>query len=124
MIDLGIGRMSQSWYHVRGGQQVGPETLDDLRRRATAGELQPEDLVWCDGWTDWITARQASELAPAFAPHTADPVAPVTPAVVLAYHTPTRRIHQRGVLDPFRCRDHRWFDHGRSRLYSQPAAWD
>ena len=56
-----------SWYYARGGQQVGPVTLDALRQQAMSGELKPGDLVWGEGMPDWVDARQVPELSPAFA---------------------------------------------------------
>ncbi len=45
-----IGReeevMSEHWYYMRAGQKHGPVPLDELRRRAGAGELLPTDLAW------------------------------------------------------------------------------
>ena len=52
------------WYYARGGQQIGPIPLAELRRRATVGELRPDDLVWCEGWPNWVAARDVDELAP------------------------------------------------------------
>lgn len=58
--------MSEIWYHTRNGEQVGPVTLDEVRRRASAGELTPTDMVWREGMPDWIDARLAPEVAAAF----------------------------------------------------------
>jgi uncharacterized RDD family membrane protein YckC len=56
-----------NWYYARGGQQIGPITLDALRQQASAGALEPGDLVWGEGMPDWVDARQVPELASSFA---------------------------------------------------------
>jgi hypothetical protein len=50
------------WYYAKGGSQLGPVGLEELKARVAAGEVGPADLVWTEGMTDWIPAGQAPEL--------------------------------------------------------------
>jgi len=40
-------------YLLRGDQQVGPFTAEELEGKLAAGELSPEDLFWSEGMEDW-----------------------------------------------------------------------
>lgn len=74
-------------YHLhRGGQNVGVFPLEELRRRRDAGELSGEDLVWCEGMTDWAplaSVLQANEI-PTSRKTTRLPVWAKISAIVLA----------------------------------------
>jgi hypothetical protein len=37
------------WYYQRNGHTFGPFSVDQVQARATAGDLQPEDLLWPEG---------------------------------------------------------------------------
>ena len=54
--------MAGPWYYGRGDQQIGPVSPAELRRAAAAGEFGPDDLVWRDGMTHWIAARNVKGL--------------------------------------------------------------
>jgi hypothetical protein len=41
--------MSEGWFYLREGRQQGPVPLEELRRLAAAGELQPVDVAWPEG---------------------------------------------------------------------------
>lgn len=40
-------------YVLRGDQQIGPFTPEELEVKVAAGELSPEDLFWSEGMEDW-----------------------------------------------------------------------
>jgi eukaryotic-like serine/threonine-protein kinase len=71
--------MSQAWYVNANGQIEGPLTLDELNRRAAAGQLLPTDNVSPDR-VSWVTAL---ELDITFLPRTEHAQAPtvVSPLV-------------------------------------------
>jgi hypothetical protein len=50
------------WYYAQGGQRSGPVSTIRLRQMASAGALQPNDLVWKQGLADWISAREVDGL--------------------------------------------------------------
>jgi hypothetical protein len=54
----------RAWYYASGGQQRGPVKTAQLKQLATAGELKPEDLVWCDGMANWSPASTVKGLFP------------------------------------------------------------
>ncbi|MBI2481840.1 MAG: DUF4339 domain-containing protein, partial [Planctomycetia bacterium] len=52
------------WYCVNGDEQSGPMTLAELGKWVTEGRVMLDDLVWQDGYPDWIPAERVPELAP------------------------------------------------------------
>lgn len=50
-----------------GGQQSGPFDLSTLQKKAQAGELSRETLVWRNGLPSWTKAGEISELGAIFA---------------------------------------------------------
>jgi len=57
--------MADHWHYTKGTDRHGPVSKQELRRLADAGELQPTDLVWSEGMSDWRPARDVEELFPA-----------------------------------------------------------
>lgn len=53
-----------TWYYAKGGQQLGPFTLTQLRQFAAAGVLLPTDLVWEADARDAVPASSVPELFP------------------------------------------------------------
>ena len=45
------------WYYARDNKQKGPVSSLELKRLATAGEIEPDNLVWREGMTEWSAAR-------------------------------------------------------------------
>jgi hypothetical protein len=69
--------MVPEWYHADHGQQCGPVTFADLQALAAQGRLRPSDLVWKNGWPDWVAASTQEGLfapAPAAVPKRPAPV--------------------------------------------------
>src|SRR5262249_17921392 len=58
------GLMTATWYYLRGGQQHGPVSFEELRGFADRGWLRSEDLVWQSGMPDWQPARAVRDLFP------------------------------------------------------------
>src|SRR4051794_24897132 len=59
------------WYYAKDGQQYGPVPAQQLKQMAGAGQLQPDDLVFQEGGTQWVAASTVKGLfagAPAPAP--------------------------------------------------------
>lgn len=55
-----------AWRYIRNGREHGPIELERLKELARAGELDAADLVWTEGWAQWIPAESAAELADLF----------------------------------------------------------
>lgn len=54
----------KEWYYAKGGQQIGPVGLEDLRALIASGELNPaSDLVWKPTMADWLPAAQVPEFS-------------------------------------------------------------
>src|SRR3954451_23112913 len=50
------------WYYAKAGKQFGPITSAELKRMAQAGELVPDDLVFQEGGTQWVSASTVKGL--------------------------------------------------------------
>ena len=44
------------WYLAREGQQYGPLSEAELAKLVELGHLQPNDLLWREGFPDWRPA--------------------------------------------------------------------
>jgi membrane protease subunit (stomatin/prohibitin family) len=55
--------VTEQWYLGAGGQQQGPFDLAGLATQVTSGALTPATLVWKQGMTQWVPARDVPELA-------------------------------------------------------------
>src|SRR5262245_42186551 len=45
-----------SWFVMRGEEEAGPFTIEQLRAYAEQGELKSDDQVWRPGFADWQRA--------------------------------------------------------------------
>jgi hypothetical protein len=52
------------WYYAKDGERHGPVTSAQLRQMAQSGELQPNDMVFKEGGTQWIVASSVNNLFP------------------------------------------------------------
>jgi hypothetical protein len=66
--------MADEWYYSEEGQQRGPVTTAELRQLAASRRLRPTDLVWRDGYSNWIPAAAAEGLFAQPGPTAARPV--------------------------------------------------
>ena len=62
-----------AWYLGRDGQQFGPVDDTEFRRLATSGQLLPTDLVWREGFAEWVAVATLPPMTPPA------PVAPPPP---------------------------------------------
>ncbi|WDI43722.1 GYF domain-containing protein [Bremerella sp. P1] len=54
--------MADQWYYGRDGQHAGPVTSQQLKGLVDNGDLQPTDLVWKEGLSEWIPAKKVKGL--------------------------------------------------------------
>ena len=54
--------MQPVWYYSIGEEQCGPVTLLELRGLIASHQLLPEDLVWKEGFEDWMALQDVAEL--------------------------------------------------------------
>lgn len=52
------------WYYAIDGEQSGPVSDRELHDLAGNGSVQPTDLVWQEGFVDWMPASTVSGLFP------------------------------------------------------------
>ena len=77
---------NSTWYVATPeGKQEGPISIASVKERLQSGSIQPMQLVWREGMTDWTPAGQVPELAiappaPAGGPALVPPVAGPIPA--------------------------------------------
>lgn len=50
-----------TWYYSKNAVQLGPVTEEELKAKASAGEILPNDLVWKEGMADWKAFGQIAE---------------------------------------------------------------
>ncbi|MDG4582784.1 MAG: SPFH domain-containing protein [Candidatus Competibacter sp.] len=67
--------VANPYYVALNNQQAGPFPMDELQRRARAGELTRATLVWAQGMAKWTPAGEVAELASLFV-HLPPPLPP------------------------------------------------
>jgi GYF domain 2 len=70
--DMSATASSMEWYLAREGQQFGPITDAELAEFIKRGHLQPNDLLWREGFSEW---RPAMVVFPALGQSAAQPKA-------------------------------------------------
>ncbi len=73
------------WYYTRGSERLGPVSGKTLSGLATAGTINPLDLVWCDAMPTWASAATIPGLF-----SVAATVADYATAARVNYYTPRR----------------------------------
>ena len=59
-----VRETSAVWHYSVNEEQLGPVTLNELRRMLDLGQLTLRDLVWRQGMSEWSTASEIKELNP------------------------------------------------------------
>jgi hypothetical protein len=73
-------------YHLaRSGNRYGPYTLENLRTMQAQGNILPDDLLWAEGWPNWVPATQVLQQA---APQPAPQAPPQAAAPQPSYGAP------------------------------------
>jgi hypothetical protein len=90
------------WYFSKGGTQMGPVSLDELRAKIASGEVTGADMVWREGFPDWKPASEIPELAVLRVVPQPMAVAPQpgVPAQASPYHPPATTAYSQGMLIP------------------------
>jgi hypothetical protein len=68
----------------RGGQQLGPFSLDELRAALATGQISQQDLAWWDGAPAWVPVSEVPSLGVATPPISSLPGSRQDPASGLA----------------------------------------
>ena len=74
------GAVPQQWYYVKNGQRQGPASTDQIKQLLASGQLQPSDLAWKEGMSQWVAAGTITELSQAQA-KSSPQLPPSVPAV-------------------------------------------
>lgn len=61
---------------MRSGQRFGPVSSEQLKKLAVSGDIQPTDLVWTEGVTEWKPASRINGLFPDNPPTSEPPPLP------------------------------------------------
>src|SRR3954447_1590058 len=56
--------MALQWYYASQGKQWGPIADPQLRQMIATRALQPTDMVWTQGWPQWVPAGSVPSLFP------------------------------------------------------------
>ena len=56
--------MTHQWYYSKNDGQQGPVSAEQLKQLAASGDLQPTDLVWKEGMSQWTESRNIKGLLP------------------------------------------------------------
>jgi len=51
-------KRSDTWYVFKNGKQIGPTTIEFMKRFASDGLIQEDDFVWREGLENWVRARE------------------------------------------------------------------
>ena len=54
--------MASQWYYLVNNEQQGPVSSAELKQMATAGQIQPDTLIWKEGLDDWVSAQRIKGL--------------------------------------------------------------
>lgn len=54
--------MATEWYYSKDEQRFGPVSVKELRELTSSGDIEPSDLVWKEGMSDWIPVRNIEAL--------------------------------------------------------------
>jgi len=74
------GKTMSEWYYARGGQRVGPLSLEALMELARSGRFGAADLVWHASLPAWTPASQVEALAGVTFPEPVPPPMPAPPS--------------------------------------------
>ncbi|MEO2018036.1 MAG: GYF domain-containing protein [Fuerstiella sp.] len=55
----------EEWYYSKGGNKLGPVTSSDIQMWLSSGRLNASDLVWNEGFDNWIPAGDLPQFASA-----------------------------------------------------------
>lgn len=104
--------MSDEWFYLNDGEQLGPYFGEQLQGLVAAGTIQRTTLLWTEGMPEWLPAEQIENLFPtetAEASEVSEPVAQVqvsaaTPITNSPYQTPQTAVgamHSTPIEGPF-----------------------
>lgn len=54
--------MAEQWFVKKGGKKHGPFTTDQLKKLASSGKIDRDDLLWKEGMEKWVTCGSAKGL--------------------------------------------------------------
>ena len=66
--------IEHEWFVAIDEKQVGPLTVDRLKRLWNGGEIGPDSLCWRSGLSDWMALSEVTELSSLLAPKPPKPV--------------------------------------------------
>ncbi len=85
---------SQTWYYIRDRKKLGPVAWEHLRELAATGQLNPDDMVLCDGTNRWKEAVSIADLFSHQATLASHEPAPFAEEMTAPSHGSTRTVGQ------------------------------
>lgn len=58
----------KAWWYAKGDQKFGPHTAMELKELAAKGRLVAQDMIWKEGFANWLPASSVKGLIPDGAP--------------------------------------------------------
>ena len=55
----------RQWWYRKNGSEAGPVDQTSLQQALASGSISPDDMVWAEGMSQWVPARQVPGLSPA-----------------------------------------------------------
>ncbi len=56
--------MAAEWHYGREEPSNGPVSLEELKHLVASGQVQPTDMVWKSGMSEWLPAGEVEQLYP------------------------------------------------------------
>lgn len=84
---------SRQWYYASGGEQVGPVSEERLIQLLESGQMEPQNLVWTQGFSNWVPASAVEGLV--------QPIGGLPPAPPVYGARPTARTGYAGFWRRF-----------------------
>ena len=76
--------MTNQWHYAKQGQRIGPVSEEHFKSLALSGEIQPTDMVWTEGMSQWMEAKNIEGLFPYVNPRLSPPL-PTNPTTQSSY---------------------------------------
>ncbi|MEO2033306.1 MAG: GYF domain-containing protein [Planctomycetaceae bacterium] len=63
--DVDAAVAGEEWYYSKGGNKLGPVSASDIQMWLSSGRLSASDLVWNEGFDNWLPAGELPQFASA-----------------------------------------------------------
>jgi hypothetical protein len=82
----------KAWWYAKGDQKFGPHTAMELKELAARGQLVAQDMIWKEGFANWLPASSVKGLIPEGAP--------IAPTVLPPPLPPSAQMNREDIASP------------------------